>query len=136
MYTHVNFTLVNKKDFYDFARPFPCYPYFICEWKFYARTHLKITRQRKSTLTESVPREDATSTSSTLRALIKKLHRNNVAQKLGQYQECLVYVVTLRLVSHVSEIYPSVQRRTLCAGLKAVRLREIRQCIIYRFSQG
>ena len=33
-----------------------------------------------------MPREDSTSTSSTLRALIKKLHRNTVAQKLGQYQ--------------------------------------------------
>ena len=37
--------------FYVCVRPFIHCLYFICECKFYARTHVKITRQRKSTLT-------------------------------------------------------------------------------------
>ena len=36
---------------YAYVRPFIHCLYFICERKFYARTHGKITRQWKSTLT-------------------------------------------------------------------------------------
>ena len=37
-------------DYYAYVRPFIHCLYFICERKFYARTHVKITRQWKSTL--------------------------------------------------------------------------------------
>ena len=64
-YTHVEFTRVNKMEpelssvelkseveqrfnFYVYVRPFIHCLYFICERKFYTRTHVKITRQWKS----------------------------------------------------------------------------------------
>ena len=63
-YTHVEFTRVNKMEaelqsvelkseveqrfnFYVYVRPFIHCLYFICERKFYTRTHVKITRQWK-----------------------------------------------------------------------------------------
>ena len=68
MLTPVNFNHVNKIGprykvlrlklhwarfcFYAYKRPFIHCLYFICERKFYARRHVKITRQWKSTLNE------------------------------------------------------------------------------------
>ena len=40
--------------FHAYVRPFIHCLYFICERKFYARLHVKITRQRKSTLRQVV----------------------------------------------------------------------------------
>ena len=67
-FTHVNFNHVNKIEarykvlslkrswarfnFYAYERPFKYCLNFICQLKFYARTHVKITRHWKSTLTE------------------------------------------------------------------------------------
>ena len=67
-FTHVNLNHLNKIEarskllslkrswarfnFYAYERPFKYCLNFICQRKFYARTHVKITRHWKSTLTE------------------------------------------------------------------------------------
>ena len=65
-----------------------------------------------------MPRKDSASTSSTLRALIKKLHRNTVAQKLGQYRvSCLCGDLAISQ-PRIRDIIYQFNGRTLCAGLK------------------